>query len=212
MIDTYDKLTIGKYLDIQVVLEKDGEETTLDIDKEVQILSILSDIEEDKILEMPITEFNKMVSKTSFLMEEPPKKIVATKYKLGGMELETFLNVKNMIMSQFIDYQTFLKDKKYLVELLSVFLIPKGCKYNDGYDIVEVQRVIRDNLSIVDAMSLSAFFLHQWMVYAKVTMDCLIKGLKKEMKKEKNTEVKEKMKEAIQNLETSGGLLYGLTE
>jgi hypothetical protein len=208
MIDSYEKLTLGKYMEVKAILEDTGEE----IDKNVQLICCLGDYDEEAVLDLPLAGFNRLLQGTAFLMEEPKKRMVSTKYKLGGMELETVLDVESMTTGQFIDYQTFIKDDKYLVELLSVFLIPKGCKYNKDYNIIEVQKVIKDNLSILDAMSLSSFFLSWYQELSKATVTSLIRKMKKMIRKEKTLERKKMMQEAVANLERSGDCLQWLIE
>lgn len=208
MIDSYEKLTIGKYLEIKEILDN----TTSEIDTNVQLLCALGDYDEETVLDLPLAGFNRLIQGTAFLMEQPKKRMVLTKYNLGGMVLETVMDVQSLTTGQFIDYQTFVKDEKYLVELLSCFLIPKGCKYNKDYDIIEVQKVIRDNLSIVDAISLSSFFLSWYQALSKATVTSLIRRMKKMMRKEKNEETKKKIQEVITNLEISGDGLVWLTE
>lgn len=208
MIDSYEKLTIGKYLEVKAILEDTGEE----IDKNVQLICCLGDYDEETVLDLPLSGFNRLLQGTAFLTETPKQRQVSTKYKLGGMELETVMDVTSMTTAQFIDYQTFVKDDRYLVELLSVFLIPKGKKYNKEYNIIDVQKVIRDNLSILDAMALSAFFLAWFQALSQATVTCLIKKMKKMLKKEKDMEKRKMMEEAIMNLERSGDGLALLTE
>lgn len=208
MIDSYEKLTLGKYMEVKAILEDTGEE----IDKNVRLLCCLGDYDEETVLDLPLSGFNRLLQDTAFLTEIPKQRQVSTKYKLGGMELETVMDVTSMTTAQFIDYQTFVKDDKYLVELLSVFLIPKGKKYNKEYNIIDVQKVIRDNLSILDAMALSAFFLSWFQALSQATVTCLIKKMKKMLKKERNMEKRKMMEEAIMNLERSGDGLALLTE
>lgn len=201
MIDNYNDVTIEKYLEIKAVIDGGYDDDVTN----VKLVSILADMTEDEVGNLNLTEYHKLNQKLVFLTEMPVQKIVATKYKLGGYELETVLNMKDMTVSQYIDYQTFVKDlDKYLVEMLSIFLIPKGKKYNEGYDIIEVQKVIRENLSIVDAMSMSGFFLLLYQSLTKATLSSLIRRLKKMKKKMKNQEEIQKMEEAIANLEQSG--------
>lgn len=210
MIDNYNDLTVGKYQEIMLLLNgAPMDELTM----QTSLIAILSDEDEDDILNLPLSEYNKMVQGTAFLSEEPKKRIVATKYILGDMELETMLNMKDMTAGQYIDYQTFIKDPdKYLVEMLSVFLIPKGKKYNDGYDILEVHNAIREHLSIVDALSMSAFFLLLSQVLIKTTLTSLTSKVKKMKKKSKNQQEIQKLEQAIQNLETAGVGFHLLTE
>lgn len=210
MIDNYNDLSIGKYQDIMVLL--DGKELD-ELQMQTSLISILSDEDEDDILNLPLSEYNKRVQGTAFLLEAPKKKAMATQYKVSDMVLEVCVDLKSITAAQYIDYQTFIKEpEKYLVELLSVFLIPKGYKYNDGYDIVEVQRLIRDNISIVDALSMSAFFLTLSQGLIKGMLTCLTSKLKKMKKKSKNQQETMKLEQAIQNLETVGDGLHLLTK
>ena len=210
MIDNYNDLTIGKYQEIKAVI--DGE-VVEEYATNISLVAILADMTEDEVMSLDLKEYKVLNQKLTFLMEEPPRRMVADKYKIGGFELETMLAVDKMTVAQYIDYQTFVKDvDKYLVEILSVFLIPKGHKYNEGYDIIEVQKAIRDNLSIVDAMSLSAFFLLWSQSLMKATLTCLTKRLKKMKKKMKNPMEIQKMEEAIANLENAGVGLHSLTK
>lgn len=201
MIDNYNKLTIGKYLELVEIIEDD---TLADIDRNVEIIALLDDKEVDVIYDLPLTEFNEKIQMTSFLYEEPKPLQVSTVYKLGDMELEACLNLNDLTTAQFIDYQTYVKDNSKLVELLSVFLIPKGHKYNKDYDIVEVQKVIRDNMPVTQAMGLSAFFLLLSKSLLKASLTYSIKKLKKMMRKEKDMKKKEMLKQAIHNLQLNG--------
>lgn len=210
MIDNYNDLTVGKYQEIRVLLNG---EVVDEYSTNIQLVSILSDMTEDEVLSLELTQYKALNQKLSFLLQEPPKRMIANVYKIGGYELETMLAIDKMSVAQYVDYQTFVKDTdKFLVEMLSIFLIPKGHKYNDGYDIIEVQKAIRDNLSIVDAMSLSAFFLLWSQSLMKATLTSLTKKAKKMKKKMKNPMEIQKMEEAIANLENAGVGLHSLTK
>ena len=201
MIDNYNKLTIGKYLELIEILEDD---TLADIDKNVEIIALLDDKEVDMIYDLPLPEFNDKIQKTAFLYEEPKPLQVSTVYKLGDMELEACLNINDLTTAQFIDYQTYVKDKNKMVELLSVFLVPKGHKYNKDYDVFEVQKIIRDNMPITQAMGLSDFFLLLYKSLLKASLISSTKKLKKMMRKEKDLKKKEMMRQAIQGLQLNG--------
>ena len=202
MIDNYNDLTVGKYQEIQAVLNG---EVVEEYATNISLVAILSDMTEDEVMNLDLKEYKVMNQKLSFLMEQPPKRMVANTYKICGWELDTVLAIDKMTVAQYIDYQTFVKDvDKYLVEILSVFLIPKGHKYNEGYDIIEVQKAIRDNLSIVDAFSLSAFFLLWYHCLTKATLTSLTRRLKKMKKEMKDKEKIQKMEQAITNLENVG--------
>lgn len=202
MIDNYNSLTIKKYLDIKEVLEMDTDE----VEQQAELIAILNDMDVEDVLELPLGTYHRLVQSLGFLTELPsPRQAPPTKYKIDGVEYDVMLNIQDMTVAQYIDYQTFLKEgDKYIVELLSVFIIPKGKKYNEGYDIIEVQRKIRNTLSVVDAVTMSTFFLTLFQALISSTVRYSIKKLKRMMRKEKNLEIREKYKEAITALQQSG--------
>ena len=206
MINDYKKLPIGKWLEIRDVQRDEAIEDKYT--KTVAMLSILSDIPEEELYDLKLEDFSKMTGEMAFLMKEVPQVPVCDRYKLGEYNLVLVRDLKELTASQFIDYQTFIKDTdKYIVELLSIFLIPKGKKYCKDYDIVDLQKAIRENLSIADAMSVSAFFLDLFKVLYRSMQIYLTKMLKKMKKKMKAEEVTQ-IEQALQNLENVGvGLL-----
>ena len=209
MIDSYEKLTVGKYQEVKAVIDSDVDEYSTNI----QLVAVLNNMTEEEVGDLDLKSYQTLNQKLEFLQELPAKRMVATKYKIGGFDLDVMMSMQQMTVAQYIDYQTYLKDvDKYLVEMLSVFLIPKGKKYADGYDIIEVQNAIRDNMSIIDAMSLSAFFLLLYQSLTKATVASLTRKMKKMMKKSKNSQEIEKLQEVIRNLEDVGVGLRLLTE
>lgn len=190
-INTYNKLikvnTKGDYIEM--------------LDNNVELLSILCDVSEDEILKLTTTEFTSLLQQTSFLINMPKAKIQDT-YIINGKTYKVFLSLKNMSVAQYIDFQTYYKEKdKRLKELLSVFLIPKGKKYGEDYDIDEVINDIGEYLSIVDAHSIMFFFVILFQTLTRVMMDCSIKDLKKMKKKQKNKEEITKLETAITEIE-----------
>ena len=57
IIDSYNKLTLAQYQEIQAV-QKD--ESLEDIDKHTRILSILTGMPEDELMHLPITEYTEL--------------------------------------------------------------------------------------------------------------------------------------------------------
>ena len=203
IIDSYNKLTLGKYMEIQEVSRNESLE---DIDKQVQILSILTGVAEEEILHLPIQDYKELVSKSGFL---DPENInyhpVAKKYLLGKFELIPCRDFRKIETCQYIDFQTYAPDlDKYLVEFLSVILVPKGHRYNEGYDILEVQKAIREEMSVSDGVSLAGFFL-TWC--RKLIKDSLNYSKQEAMRikdKTKREEILGKIQEQERLLEKSG--------
>lgn len=212
MIDNYKKLSIRKYIELQE-MELEGRE---EIDVQVNILSILNDMTEDEICDLPLDEYKKLVIASSFLKTPPvPNDKIADTITINKTKYKVIKNIKKLTAGQYIDYQNYIKNKdlKMLPYILSVFIIPDGKKYGDN-----LENTIEDiyNLSIIDALSLSAFFLRKCQNLTKATVIYLAWKLKRMAKKEKNPMVKEKMMKAVAEMNTlktsikDGDFLIGL--
>ena len=203
IIDSYNKLTLGKYMEIQEVSRNESLE---DIDKQVQILSILTGVAEEEILHLPIQDYKELVVKSGFL---DPENInyhpVAKKYILGKFELIPCRDFRKIETCQYIDFQTYAPDlDKYLVEFLSVILVPKGHRYNEGYDILEVQKAIREEMSVSDGVSLAGFFLTWCRKSIKDSLNYSRQEAMRIKDKTKREEILGKIREQERLLETSG--------
>lgn len=203
IIDSYNKLTLGKYMEIQEVSRNESLE---DIDKQVQILSILTGVAEEEILHLPIQDYKELVAKSSFL---DPENInyhpVAKKYLLGKFELIPCRDFRKIETCQYIDFQTYAPDlDKYLVEFLSVILVPKGHRYNEGYDILEVQKAIREEMSVSDGVSLAGFFLTWCRKSIKDSLNYSKQEAMRIKDKSKREEILGKIQEQERLLEKSG--------
>lgn len=159
IIDNYNRLTLGKYMEIQAVNQ---DESLDEIDRQSQIIAILTGLPEEEVLHLPIAEYKELVSRLAFLSGTDNIKYrpVAKRYIVGKWELIPVRDFRKIEAGQYIDFQTYAPDlDKYLAEFLSVILVPKGHRYNEGYDILEVQQAIRDEMSVTDGISLAGFFL-----------------------------------------------------
>ena len=158
IIDNYNRLPLGQYMEIQEIAREEGLE---DIDRQARIISVLTGVSADEILHLPIVEYKELAAKAEFLNPENIKyRPVARKYLVGGFELIPVRDFRKIETCQYIDFQTYAPDlDKYLVEFLSVILVPKGHRYNEGYDILDVQKAIREEMSVSDGISIAGFFL-----------------------------------------------------
>lgn len=200
MIDSYNKLSIGKFLEIQEVDFISMEE----IDIQATLIAILNDMTEDEVMELPLDEYKNYVRKLKFLAIKPEHKSnIPKSVKLGGKEYTVITDIRKMTAGQYIDYQNYLthKDNKYLPHILSCFIIPKGEKYGES-DLSEIIETIKNELPINIALSMSAFFLKKWENLTKGTLTFLVWKMRWMLMKEKNQTVKKKMKMAIKELTT----------
>lgn len=178
IIDNYRNLPVGKWLEI---LELSKDENVDALEQQVKTIAILTGLTEEEVLDLPIVEYRELAAKTMFLEKEYEGKLqIAKSYGLNGMELIPVKDFNKITTAQYVDYQTFSKEgDMYLVQTLSTLLVPKGKKYNNGYDMDAVQQAIRDNLSVADVVSLYAFFLTKWVKSIKDSQTYLDKEIKK---------------------------------
>lgn len=192
MIDSYKTLTLGKFMELQKIDWASMEE----IDVQVKMLSILSDMDEDDILKLPLDEYSKMVNKTVFLSKQPEiNKNIPDKIKINDKIYVLVKDVKKMTAGQYIDYQQYLAANDfnfYLPYILSCFIIPKGKTYGD-YDVDEVVDVLKNNISVEEALSISGFFMKKFRTSIKAILFYLDWKIKKMMRKTKDETVKTKL-------------------
>lgn len=192
MITSYKQLPVGLYLDI---CEASQDASMDELAKQVRILALLSGTTDDEILNMPIADYQRAVVASDFLQREyQPASRCASSYKVGGYDLRPFADWTKMTAAQFIDYQTYAGKgtEPHIVEIVSVVLVPAGKKYGDGYDVADVQRAIRDNLSVADVLDIVAFFFSQYAAFLKDSLTYLKRrALKMKDGTEKETALKQ---------------------
>ena len=194
MIDNYRDLTIDKYIELYD-LDINGME---EIDIQATIISILADMTIDEVLDLPISQYKKLASKTAFMTTPPQvKQRKITKVIIEGKEFKVLDSIDKMKTGQYIDYQTYISkgDVKMLPYILSCLVIPKGENYGDS-DTVEYMK----QMSVEEALTISNFFMNKSRTLTKATLRYLEWMMKMKMKKTKDETLKMKMMEAIQNL------------
>ena len=166
IIDNYRDLPIGMYLEI---CDIDRRTDIDDLHKQVCIISILSGMAEEDIYNLPIEDYKELAAKARFLAKEYDGEVLTAKtYIVDGWVLTPVADFRKITTAQYIDFQTFAAEgEKRIVEILSTMLVPKGKKYNQDYDVIELQEALRKHLSVADALSLFAFFLVRYHALIK---------------------------------------------
>ena len=199
IIDNYRDLPYGKYEEIVRLCETE----MTDVDRKVAVISVLTGKTEDEVLRLPLDTFTRFSASTRFLEAECPENLipaVARSYPVGGFVLVPVADMRKVTAAQYIDFQTFAEDRDHrAVEMLSCFLIPRGCDYNDGYDVLDVHRAIRDGMSVATVLSLLAFFFKSWVESIKAIRT----SLKREARRIRNPERRAAMLTAIAALRDS---------
>lgn len=203
MINNYDNLPVGRYLEILTISRDENIE---ELDKQVKVLSILSDMSEGDLLRLPITEYKQMVKASRFLeIPDVQRHPVAKQYIVGKYTLIPVVDYRKLTTAQYIDFQSFApKMDDMIAEVVSCFLAPKGMQYAEGYDVLDVQEAIRQDMSVGDAVTLMAFFLTSLRQSIEDSLNFCRRELKKLKKKGKPTEELEKKVKALEDLLTNG--------
>ena len=153
--DKWSDITIAKYERIVYIINCTDDE----IERLTGVISVLSGVDEDEIDDMPIAEIARIGQKLDFLNSFDFNKNAT--YKSLVIDGETLvLSTKNMTVAQYVDFQaTWSAETKDLARIISICYVPKGKKYNQDYDIEELIKKIRNNVSIDKANSIGFFLL-----------------------------------------------------
>ena len=152
-------LPLAKYLK---TLEIFNDASLSDLDKNIEILAIYADTTVDSILKLRpdvveeyFAEMSNSISSYKPSNSKRPKKI-----KINDKVYTINYNIGKLNMAQYIDFQQIIVKKNYLENLpalLSIFIIPKGHKYNDDYDIIELRNILENNITLDEALSIIFF-------------------------------------------------------
>lgn len=197
MIDSYKDLTINKYIQIRKVLQEDGGELNI----QTNIIAILNDMTVDEVLALKLDTYHELVMKSAFLMNRPevtpkaPDKII-----INGRECHVTKNVRKLTTAQYIDYQTITalpNSDDMIANVLACFIVPKGFKYGDGYEVDEIANWLGENMSIIDAFNICFFFRKKYLNSISFMLRYLELRTRMMKRTVKNQEAREKMTEAI---------------
>ena len=212
MVSSYKELTINQYLGLKDLM---ADEVGDDLAAQARLVAYLDNKTEDEILNLPLPEYHKLVEKTSFLMTLPePSKKAPAAIKVGKYKLKAVAEVAQMTTAQYIDFENLLgmpEREKYLASIVACFYIPTGMKYNQGYDLDEVTKLIGDNVSVQDAMDVCFFFQKRYMTSIVDSLRYLEFRTRRMMRKEKDETMKATLKEALTKIRQYRDLLEGGT-
>ena len=193
-------ITIEKHKQIQKLLKDNNVEDMQEV--QAEWLAIYADTDLDTIMNYPLTKYHKLVEKfyndyfTDFSHAEPK---IKDKYTAGDMVLVPMLDFTQITVAQMMDFSVLSTDPVENIEkLLAIFLIPKGKKYNDGYDLLQVQKAIL-KMDFNEISPLLAFFL-RWFTGCRnhIQISCL-EEVRKQTKKIMRLQKKQRRKSSPSN-------------
>lgn len=191
--NSWDSLTWKEYEQIEQILNADIPNEY----KTMHLVEVLSSLDINEIEKLPITEFQKLLPALDFLTTEPETHYHKFEYTINGREYDFKGKLNDISTAQYIDYRTYMEEEeKDIVKLMSVFLIPKGHDYNDGYDMEQVQNDVND-MCWLDLRACTFFFRIQLAAYILILKSSLEKSMKKS--KTKKEDIKQ-MEESLNNM------------
>ena len=194
--NSWDSLSWKEYEQLEQILNTDIPSDY----KTVHVIALLSGLTVEEIERIPVNQFNKILPALEFLQTEPETHYHQFEYTINGREYDFKGKLQEITTAQYIDYRAYIsEDQKDIVKLMSVFLIPKGHEYNDGYDMEQVINDIND-MCWLDLRAAAFFFRIQLAAYILILKSSLEKTLKA-TKKNKTPQEKKQIQKDIINLE-----------
>ena len=201
MLDNYENMKYATFLELVKVCEN----ATDDTERTIGVLSILTGKTEEQLLSTELTEYARLTQAARFISDPPIRVPVRTEYKLGEMILQPTLQMKHMTAGQYIDFQNWLKEDGHDFELLSALMIPKGCKYLEGYNVEDVIAAMKQHLLTRDAIALKSFFIAS-SVASIPAMVISSEDIRKELTREQRRKMRKALR-AIRSLKDGVGSL-----
>lgn len=185
----WNNVSWNQYLEILEIFEdKDLGES----DRVIELCKVLYGV---NILRLPMTEYNRYISGLKFLNTQPPKLPLMGEYTVNGTVYTVTTDVANLTVAQYFDVDAYIKQSKDVdnyAKILSVFFIPFGKRYNEGYKTADVIEDMGE-LPVPVVLSLSAFFLKFWQTFIKISQRFLWLKTRK-MPKETRKKLREELK------------------
>ena len=192
----WENITIEKYYKIKDILD---DETDDDITKNVKLVAVITNKDEQEVWDMDMAEAGNYISRLQFLNKFELPKNPNMKIKLPSYDLVVIKDLTKINVAQYVDFQNFVKMplRESMEKILSIFLIPEGCSYNTGYDILDLQKEIRENLSFRVAEGLLSFFIEK---YGKSLIHSLV-YCRRQVKKTKDKEMMENLEKTEKEIQ-----------
>lgn len=195
--NSWEDVTIREFQQICNV-DVDGDE----LSHNIELLTILSNKDSEFWGNVNLSTFKLALLNLSFLKVKPTHSQIRVEYIIGEKKYILSDSVKRFndcpinelktiqgigLFSRYEQYKSHIDQINNLHNELSIIMIPEGMEYGkQGYSVSENAQFIRDNMSICDALAVSAFFL--------LVRDALETGLKASLTRQmKKMEKKKKI-------------------
>lgn len=198
-IKEWGDLTLAMSDEIDAISGEDISEA----EKDIKVMALLCDVDEDEIWSLPIEEVRRL--RTSLLSigqgVKRTRSQISSKMVINGKECDIKKDVTKWTYAQYVDFQNYWKDlKKKKGEILSTFILPKGMKYNDGYDLVQWIDELYHTITVSQFNDIMFFFaqrLEDLMRRTQVSLEFLLGMETMKTKNKKEREILRQMKEKV---------------
>ena len=192
----WENITIEKYYKIKDILDDEEDD---DITKNVKLVAVITNKDEQEVWDMDMAEAGEYIGRLQFLNKFELPKNPNMKIKLPSYDLVVIKDLTKINVAQYVDFQNFVKMplRESMEKILSIFLIPEGCSYNTGYDILDLQKEIRENMSFRVGEGLLSFFIEK---YGKSLIHSLV-YCRRQVKKTKDKEMMENLEKTEKELQ-----------
>ena len=146
-------------------------------DENERVYAIMEAVFGEDVLDLPLKDFNEKCKELQFLQKDIPNDLHVKDIKVNGREYYFDGLLGKITTAQYIDFQNYQKNNDEQ-KSFSVFIIPKGHKYNDGYDMDQVFKDILD-IPVPILFSASFFFSRQFELFIRIFRRYSIKQMKK---------------------------------
>lgn len=180
MINDWKDVTLGMFQRMNEISQRESE-----VDRVVGFVALFNDMTEEEVLALPLDEFRKYMGKLEWMNTPPDIEQPKQEYVINGTTYELTMNFHKLTTAQYVDFQSYTKSEDY-AQMLSVFLIPKGKKYGEGYDVFETQQDMKA-LPVQEVLGLMGFFIILYRSWSRA----LLKYSSRILKKTKNPELTE---------------------
>lgn len=187
IIKDWKDVTLGIWQRMNEISQREDE-----IQRIIGFVALFNDMKEDDVLAMPLDEFKERMKELAWMNVPPEIEQPKQEYTINGKQYVLTMDFHKLTTAQYIDFQSYTKSEDYS-QMLSVFLIPKGKKYGEGYDVFDTQQDLKQ-MPVGEVLGLMGFFIILYRSWSRALLKYSSRILRKAAKREKNKELMETVK------------------
>jgi hypothetical protein len=187
IVKDWKDVNLGMWQRMNEITQREDE-----IQRIVGFVALFNNMTEDDVLAMPLDEFKERMKELAWMNVPPEIEQPKEEYTINGKQYVLTMNFHKLTTAQYIDFQSYTKSEDYS-QMLSVFLIPKGKKYGEGYDVFETQQDLKQ-MPVGEVLGLMGFFIVLYRSWSAALLKYSSRMLRKAAKREKSKELMETVK------------------